>query len=243
MDIQNFINEKFGSIRVITEDGSEWFVAKDIAKCLGYTDTKQAIRKHVDDEYKKDIKLEGVDSTPSSYGGLRHIMVINEFGVYQLIMSSKMPDAKDFQRWVFEEVLPSIRNTGGYLDEERKEIRTMITESRTAFTSAFDLLTWYTYISREEADYVIRRLTIIANNLSGFEPGRGKRNKATSNQMIKVNIIESSFAKTIHKRIKQYLIERTPIDVYKLIRKCEKNAKKKLKNNGFELDNVYITVD
>jgi len=104
LDIKEFINDKFGSVRVIDYDGSEWFVGNDVAKCLGYERPIKAITDHVDDKYKKVLKLEGNESLPSSYGGLRHIMVINESGVYQLIFGSELPDAKEFQKWVFKEV-------------------------------------------------------------------------------------------------------------------------------------------
>jgi len=103
MNIQNFINEKFGSIRVVVEDGTEWFVAKDVAKCLGYKKTRNAIQDHVDNEYKKEALIQG------PLGGPQNTIIINEAGVYQLIFSSKLPDAQVFQDWVFEEVLPSIK--------------------------------------------------------------------------------------------------------------------------------------
>lgn len=145
MNIQNFINEKFGSIRIVTEDdGKEWFVAKDIAICLGYKNTNDTIRKHVNEEYKKNF--EGRDLRPSNNktrGGLRHIMLINESGVYQLIMSSKLPDAKEFQKWVFEEVLPSIRKYGTYINTDHETIRDVVKLHNTHLRSSLFQLANY----------------------------------------------------------------------------------------------------
>ena len=85
-----------------------WFVGKDVASVLGYTDTRKAIRMHVDDDDKGGDIL----STP---GGRQQITIINESGLYSLILSSKLPQAKEFKRWVTNEVLPQIRKTGDYI--------------------------------------------------------------------------------------------------------------------------------
>lgn len=84
-----------------------WFVGKDVAAILGYSDTADAVKKHVDPEDK------GVGEMPTP-GGKQRIMLINESGLYSLILSSKLPTAKEFKRWVTSEVLPSIRKTGEY---------------------------------------------------------------------------------------------------------------------------------
>ena len=89
-------------------NGEPWFVGKDVASVLGYTDTRKAIRMHVDDDDKGGDIL----STP---GGRQQITIINESGLYSLILSSKLPQAKEFKRWVTNEVLPQIRKTGGYI--------------------------------------------------------------------------------------------------------------------------------
>nr|DAP24958.1 MAG TPA: repressor domain protein [Caudoviricetes sp.] len=102
-----FKNREFGEIRTVTVDGEPWFVAKDIAEILQYTNTQKAIRDHVDEEDKltERIVLSGQN---------REVICINESGLYSLILSSKMPGAKRFKRWVTSEVLPQIRRTGTY---------------------------------------------------------------------------------------------------------------------------------
>ena len=102
-----FENPEFGSIRTIELDGEPWMVGKDVAIVLGYGDTDQALRRHVDDEDKLTRNFDGS-------GQNRSMTIINESGLYSLVLSSKLPAAKKFKRWVTKEVLPSIRKTGGY---------------------------------------------------------------------------------------------------------------------------------
>lgn len=106
-DLAIFENPEFGHIRGLKIEGEPWFVGKDIAAALGYSDTAQAIRKHIDDEDKGVV-----ESTPP--GGKQNITIINESGLYSLMLKSKLPGAKKFKRWVTSEVLPSIRKTGAY---------------------------------------------------------------------------------------------------------------------------------
>lgn len=105
--VQSFASQEFGTVRTVEIDGEPWLVGKDVATVLGYGDTAQAIRKHVDDEDKGVVDL----TTP---GGMQKTTIINESGLYSLVLSSKLPSAKKFRRWVTSEVLPSIRKTGGY---------------------------------------------------------------------------------------------------------------------------------
>jgi len=106
--LQIFKNETFGEIRTMTnEKGETFFVGKDVAMALGYSDPQKAIRVHVDDEDKGGAVL----STP---GGNQKAVVINESGLYSLILSSKLEQTKAFKRWVTSEVLPAIRKTGRY---------------------------------------------------------------------------------------------------------------------------------
>lgn len=106
-DLAIFENPEFGHIRGLKIEGDPWFVGKDIAAALGYSDTAQAIRKHIDDEDKGVVE----STTP---GGKQNITIINESGLYSLMLKSKLPGAKKFKRWVTSEVLPSIRKTGAY---------------------------------------------------------------------------------------------------------------------------------
>lgn len=106
-ELQIYENPEFGKMRSIQIDGEPWFVGKDVAAALGYGDTDQAIRNHVDDEDKLTRNFNGS-------GQNRAMTVINESGVYALIFGSKLDSAKRFKHWVTHEVLPSIRKTGSY---------------------------------------------------------------------------------------------------------------------------------
>lgn len=102
-----FSNPDFGEVRTLEINGEPWFVGKDVAQALGYKETAKAVRERVEDEDKGVSVLD----TP---GGKQETTIINESGLYSLIMSSKMEKAKEFKRWVTSEVLPSIRKTGSY---------------------------------------------------------------------------------------------------------------------------------
>lgn len=110
-ELQIFKDDRFGEVRTITIYGEPWFVGKDVAEVLGYTDTAQAIRKHIDPEDKGVVET----TTP---GGKQPTTVINESGLYSLILSSKLPQAKEFKRWVTSVILPAIRKHGGYIAGE-----------------------------------------------------------------------------------------------------------------------------
>lgn len=109
-DIQIFNNPQFGEVRAVTIDNEPWFVGKDVAERLGYKNTKDAILKHVDDEDKRD----GV-AIRDPIGRNQNPTIINESGLYSLVLSSKLPTAKAFRRWITSEVIPSIRKNGGYI--------------------------------------------------------------------------------------------------------------------------------
>lgn len=109
-ELQVFTNVEFGEIRTLLIDDQPWFIGKDIATVLGYSNPSKAVRTHVDEEDKGVNEMD----TP---GGKQKIIIINESGLYSLILSSKLPNAKKFKRWVTSEVLPEIRRTGGYIDE------------------------------------------------------------------------------------------------------------------------------
>lgn len=105
MELQVFSNAEFGSVRSIMVNNEPYFVGKDVAEILGYKDTAKAIFAHVDAEDK------GVGELPTP-GGVQNVTIINESGLYSLILSSKLPNAKKFKRWVTSEVLPAIRKHG-----------------------------------------------------------------------------------------------------------------------------------
>ena len=109
--LQIFENKEFGKIRTVEINNEPYFVGKDVADILGYTNTPKAIRDHVDDEDKLTERI-------VLSGQSRDMFVINESGLYSLILSSKLPTAKKFKRWVTSEVLPSIRKHGMYATDE-----------------------------------------------------------------------------------------------------------------------------
>lgn len=113
-NLQIFDSPDFGQIRTIQQNGEPWFVGKDVAKILGYERADNAIRNHVDDEDKLMHQI-------SASGQNREMYIINESGLYSLILSSKMPKAKEFKRWVTSEVIPAIRKHGGYLTADKIE--------------------------------------------------------------------------------------------------------------------------
>lgn len=106
-EIQIFNHAEFGEIRTLTLDNEPWFVGRDVAQVLGYSNPQKAIRDHVDDEDRTVNELFTVNGTQGT--------LINESGLYSLVLSSKLPGAKAFKRWITSEVLPSIRKHGGYI--------------------------------------------------------------------------------------------------------------------------------
>ena len=106
--IKIFENPEFGKVRTVEIDGKPYLIGKDVAEALGYSNTRKALADHVDEEDKGVTKCD-------TLGGKQELTVINESGLYSLILSSKLESAKRFKRWVTSEVLPSIRKSGGYI--------------------------------------------------------------------------------------------------------------------------------
>lgn len=116
-EITIFTRPEFGKLRTLEIDGEPWFVGKDVAEALGYGEGKSpinAVANHVDEEDKGVTEL----MTP---GGMQKVTIINESGLYSLVLSSKLPSAKAFKRWITSEVIPSIRQHGGYLTPDKLE--------------------------------------------------------------------------------------------------------------------------
>lgn len=107
-DLKIWENPEFGELRVVEMNGEPWMVGKDVAQALGYKDTVNALKSHVDDEDKDRWQI-------TTQFGSKETVIINESGLYSLVLSSKLPGAKRFRRWVTNEVLPSIRKDGGYI--------------------------------------------------------------------------------------------------------------------------------
>lgn len=114
--LQIFNNDDFGNVRGLEIDGQSWLVGKDVTGILGYSNSSKALKDHVDEEDKLNNKS-------LSSLGQRGGWLINESGLYSLILRSDMPNAKKFKRWVTSEVLPTIRKTGGYVDNEEEFIK------------------------------------------------------------------------------------------------------------------------
>ena len=114
-NIQIFENSEFGKIRTLQINNQPYFVGKDVAIVLGYSNTRDALSRHVDDEDKGVAKCD-------TLGGVQDLTIINESGLYSLILSSKLPTAKKFKRWVTSEVLPAIRQNGYYTSHNNEDI-------------------------------------------------------------------------------------------------------------------------
>ena len=161
--LQNFSNPEFGQIRTIEKDNEIWFIGRDVAKALGYSNTPKAIRDHVDEDDKltERIVLSGQN---------REIIIINESGLYSLVLSSKLPTAKQFKRWVTSEVLPLIRKTGSYniqklTTNELKAKHLEIMERNTRSREAKIWLELYKRTNRTRVKEISE--SYIANTLAG----------------------------------------------------------------------------
>lgn len=110
-ELQIFNNEEFGSVRTITKDGKTYFVGNDVAKALGYSETAKAIRTHCKGVSEMDIPTNG---------GVQTMKMITEGDIYRLVIKSQLPQAEKFESWVFDNVLPSIRNNGGYIANQEQ---------------------------------------------------------------------------------------------------------------------------
>lgn len=109
-NLQVFNNKEFGQVRALEKDGQPWFIAKDVCECLEIKNSRDAVSRLDEDE--KDVVL---TDTP---GGNQKLQVVNEYGLYTLILSSRKPEARKFKRWITHEVIPSIRKHGAYMTDE-----------------------------------------------------------------------------------------------------------------------------
>lgn len=114
-ELKIFENPDFGQVRMVMIEDNPYFVGKDVAEALGYSNVRNAVPAHVDDEDKLRTQIEYA-------GQKREVTLINESGVYSLIFSSKLPKAKEFKHWVTSEVLPAIRKTGSYSQPKPVEL-------------------------------------------------------------------------------------------------------------------------
>ena len=122
-ELMIFNNPEFGQVRTIEINNEPWFVGKDVAEALGYSNTRDALDRHVDSEDKATVAIH--DGSQN-----RNVTVINESGLYSLILSSKLPTAKAFKHWVTSEVIPSIRKTGSYTTKPMTAYQQMMADTR-----------------------------------------------------------------------------------------------------------------
>lgn len=135
--LEIFENRNLGKLRVLEKDGEVWFVGKDLAEVLGYTNSRKAIKDHVDFE---DIRILKSNEAVTFDVPNRGLTLINESGLYALIFASELPSARAFKRWVTKEVLPSIRKRGYYID--RSALKLELTE---------ELLSGYDELHKDKA--------------------------------------------------------------------------------------------
>ena len=126
-ELMIFENPEFGRVRSVEIDGEPWLVGKDVAQALGYSNTRDALDRHVDLEDKNTVV------NPDGNRGNPNMTVINESGLYSLVLSSKLPGAKQFRRWVTSEVLPTIRKKGGYTHEPKSAMEMLRLQSQAMF--------------------------------------------------------------------------------------------------------------
>lgn len=126
-EVITFNNEEFGSVRCMSIDNEPWFTGKDVASALGYSNSSKAVMMHVDPEDKKSIMVDiATDSQNGNVWRKTKTMMINESGLYSLILHSKLQSAKKFKHWVTSTVLPSIRKNGGYIQNQENLSETEI---------------------------------------------------------------------------------------------------------------------
>ena len=161
-NLQIFKNEELGEIRTVMIDDKPYFVGKDVAEALGYKNTRDALLKHVDEEDKNTVAIYDGIGNPNK-------VLINESGLYSLILRSDLPSATKFKRWVTNEVLPSIRKTGSYAITNQREINELKGQITTLVNDMFgdkleELNEYYKINSQTKAkitSYIKKRLGIL----------------------------------------------------------------------------------
>ena len=199
--LQKYVSEQFGKIRGLMIDGVPYFVGKDVALALGYKNTKDALIQHVDVEDKKLIQRSqnttlGID-IPN-----RGLTFINESGLYSLILTSKLPKAKEFKRWVTNEVLPSIRKTGMYVNDKAYlkwlETRQHSTDTRKLET---DVIKQFIEYARAqgctwEDGFIYGTISVWCNVGAGI-PQKNGRNNADIHQLNTLDLLEGTVVQNV----------------------------------------------
>ena len=152
-----FSNKEFGDIRIVMIDDEPWFVGKDVATALGYSNPRKAIADHVDSEDKGVTKCD-------TLGGIQELTIINESGVYALIFGCKLESAKRFKHWVTSDVLPSIRKTGSYTMHQQAQYHPTESHIVGSDTAIPELGNWYSFM-KLKIDTVCHAYSINRKNL------------------------------------------------------------------------------
>ncbi|PWM45233.1 MAG: hypothetical protein DBX62_08835 [Clostridia bacterium] len=214
-----FNHEQFGNVRIIEEDGRMLFCGSDVAKALGYTNPRKAVRDHTEGGTKRSM----VSLTTNQYGVTTEQIVettfITEGDVYRLITHSKLPSAERFERWVFDEVLPSIRRTGGYGQQLNMELVAQII-TMTVQATVKELLPLIMQEKRPEPER--REVQVAVNNRR--PPVRGvSQFKIVSSGFAEV-VIELSRQHKTNREIRDYLFEQgleiSEMSISRFRRKC-----------------------
>lgn len=231
MNILKFTNVKFGKVRVFMNGKIPWFVAADICHALEINNPRQALTRIDDDE-------KGVILT-DTLGGKQNVNVINEFGLYTLVLSSRKKSAKKFKRWITHDVIPSIRNYGAYLDLQHPEVRKMTYEVHNAFQTAISV---FDRLCMEPGYYydACRYLTKEIQKMVDIEVG-GK-DRASAEQLIKLVILESAFTNKLLDYIYDFKKEISVKNRTDIFNSCMTAAKNALARRGFELETVYVAI-
>lgn len=184
-ELQVFSNPEFGEIRTAAIENEPWFVGKDVTTALGYKDTSDALKRHVDNDDKLSRRF--TDS-----GQSREMYIINESGLYSLILSSKLPTAKKFKRWVTSEVLPALRKNGYYgvaaISEEKPQVRRQLTIDD--YIKAASIVA---ACRNERLPYVLHYLTE-----GGFEPPRISATPIADNSVKAVRLMREAKIKGLN---------------------------------------------
>lgn len=165
-EISIFENEEFGQVRVMGTPENPWFVAKDVALALGYKKPENAVKTHVDEEDKTTTLIQGNGSNYKS-----KVVIINESGVYALIMGSKLERAKKFKRWVTSEVLPAIRKQGYYgISHELTDVVKQLADQYSTICNAIELMAKTQQQTNEVMSVVADTVQLMAHHITKPQP-------------------------------------------------------------------------
>lgn len=249
MNILNFINDKFGKVRVFMNGKTPWFVAVDICRVLGIKNSRDALTR-LDDDEKMLITLTDVNNHKTlnfdlpdvqniHYHGARCWSVINEFGFYTLVLSSRKKSVKKFKRWIIHDVIPSIRNYGAYLDLQHPEVRKMTYEVHNAFQTAISV---FDRLCMEPSRFYdsSRGLTKEIQKMVDIEVG-GK-DRASAEQLIKLVILESAFTNKLLEYIYSFKKGESQKKYTDILNSCMTAARNALARRGFDFETVYVAI-